>query len=53
MVPLQADRPAREAGATRAMERNTTAQPVVLFEIAKGWLTGEMPDVGEMHHIEK
>ena len=28
-------------------------QPVVLFEIAKGWLTGEMPDVGEMHHIEK
>ena len=28
-------------------------QPVVLFEMAKGWLTGEMPDVGEMHRIEK
>lgn len=28
-------------------------QPVVLFEVIKGWLTGEMPDVGEMHRIEK
>lgn len=28
-------------------------QPVVLFEVMKGWLTGEMPDVGEMHRIEK
>jgi len=27
-------------------------QPVVLFEIAKGWLMGTMPDVGEMHHID-
>lgn len=26
-------------------------QPVVLFEVAKGWLTGRMPDVGEMHRI--
>jgi general stress protein 26 len=26
-------------------------QPVVLFEIAKGWLTGSMPDIGEMHHV--
>jgi hypothetical protein len=22
-------------------------QPVVLFELARGWLTGQMPDVGE------
>ena len=27
-------------------------QPVVLFEIAKGWLTGSNPDVGEMHRLE-
>lgn len=26
-------------------------QPVVLYEVVKGWLTGEMPDVGEMHRI--
>lgn len=26
-------------------------QPVVLFELVKGWLTGSTPDVGEMHHI--
>lgn len=28
-------------------------QPVVLFELAKGWLTGQPPDVGKMHRIEK
>ena len=28
-------------------------QPVVLFEVAKGWLTGRMPDIGEMHRIER
>lgn len=28
-------------------------QPVVLYEVAKGWLTGATPDVGEMHRIEK
>ena len=28
-------------------------QPVVLYEIVKGWLTGSMPDVGEMHRVEK
>ena len=28
-------------------------QPVVLFEVVKGWLTGSTPDVGEMHHLEK
>ena len=27
-------------------------QPVVLFEVVKGWLTGSAPDVGEMHRIE-
>lgn len=28
-------------------------QPVVLYEIAKGWLTGKMPHLGEMHRIDK
>jgi general stress protein 26 len=28
-------------------------QPVVLYEVAKGWLTGQAPDIGEMHRIEK
>ena len=27
--------------------------PVVLYEMAKGWLTGTMPELGEMHGIEK
>ena len=27
-------------------------QPIVLFEIAKGWLTGQDPDIGKMHKIE-
>ena len=26
-------------------------QPVVLYEIAKGWLTGSDPDIGEMHTV--
>ena len=26
-------------------------QPVVLYEMAKGWLTGQQPDLGEMHHV--
>jgi general stress protein 26 len=26
-------------------------QPVILYEIAKGWLTGANPDIGEMHRI--
>ena len=26
-------------------------QPVVLYEIAKGWLTGQDPEVGEMHRL--
>ena len=28
-------------------------QPVVLYEIAKGWLTGTQPDIGELHTIDK
>ena len=28
-------------------------QPVVLYEIAKGWFTGTMPDLGEMHEVKK
>ena len=28
-------------------------QPVVLYEVVKGFVTGSTPDVGEMHHIEK
>ena len=27
------------------------SQPVVLFEMAKGWVTGKEPDVGAMHHV--
>ena len=26
-------------------------QPVVLYEMAKGWVTGQSPDVGEMHRV--
>ena len=28
-------------------------QPLVLFEIVKGWVTGTEPDLGEMHHVSK
>jgi len=28
-------------------------RPVVLFEMAKGWLTGEMPDIGETHTLQQ
>lgn len=31
----------------------TKPQPVVLFEVVKGWLTGAEPELGEMHRIEK
>ena len=27
-------------------------QPVVLFEIAKGWITGTQPEIGEMNTVE-
>lgn len=26
-------------------------QPVVLYEIVKGWVTGSQPDIGEMHKV--
>ena len=28
-------------------------QPVVLFELVKGWLTGSTPEIGEMHRVSK
>jgi general stress protein 26 len=28
-------------------------QPVVLFEVVKGWLTGSTPELGETHTIQK
>jgi general stress protein 26 len=28
-------------------------QPVVLFELVKGWVSGTTPELGEMHHIRK
>jgi general stress protein 26 len=28
-------------------------QPVVLFELVKGWLTGSTPELGDMHHLRK
>ena len=28
-------------------------QPVVLFELIKGWVTGSTPELGEMHHVTK
>jgi general stress protein 26 len=27
-------------------------QPVILFELVKGWLTGDAPELGEMHRVE-
>ena len=26
-------------------------QPVVLFEVVKGWLTGSTPEIGETHRV--
>ena len=28
-------------------------QPVVLFELVKGWLTGSTPELGEIHHVQR
>ena len=28
-------------------------QPVVLFEVVKGWVMGSTPEIGEMHHVKK
>ena len=30
-----------------------TPQPVVLFEVVKGWLTGSTPEIGEEHRVGK
>jgi general stress protein 26 len=27
-------------------------QPVVLYELLKGWATGDAPEIGEMHRVE-
>jgi hypothetical protein len=26
-------------------------QPIVLFELVKGWLTGSTPELSEVHHV--
>jgi hypothetical protein len=31
----------------------TKPQPVVLFELLKGWVTGSTREIGEMHRVEK
>ena len=28
-------------------------QPIVLYEVVKGWLTGESPEIGEMHRVSR
>jgi general stress protein 26 len=28
------------------------SKPVVLFELAKGWVTGKSPHIGETHHLK-
>ena len=28
-------------------------QPVVLFEVVKGWVTGSTPEIGEMRQVRK
>ena len=28
-------------------------QPIVLFELVTGWLTGSTPEIGEIHHVQK
>ena len=28
-------------------------QPIVLFELVKGWITGSTPELGEIHHVQK
>lgn len=29
------------------------SRPVVLYEVAKGWITGETPHVGELHTVKR
>jgi general stress protein 26 len=28
-------------------------KPAVWYEVAKGWLTGDQPDIGEQHHLDQ
>jgi general stress protein 26 len=28
-------------------------QPIILFELVKGWVTGKPAELGEMHHVQK
>ena len=28
-------------------------QPIVLYEVVKGWVTGTAPELGELHHVRK
>jgi hypothetical protein len=28
-------------------------QPMVLFELIKGWVTGSTPELGELHRVDK
>ena len=30
----------------------TKPQPIVIYEVVKGWLTGTQPDIGEVHHVK-
>jgi len=30
----------------------TKPQPVLLYDVVKGWATGTMPDLGEMHEVK-
>jgi hypothetical protein len=30
-----------------------TPQPIVLFEVVKGWVTGATPEIGETYHVRK
>ena len=47
-------RPARGDGKAAAVFLDVNnPQPVVLYEVVKGWLTGSEPELGEMHRIEK
>jgi hypothetical protein len=31
----------------------STPQPVVLYEMVKGWAPGTMPDIGTLHEVKK
>jgi hypothetical protein len=31
----------------------TKPQPIVLFEVVKGWVTGSTPEIGELRRVAK